>query len=67
MVELDAAPAPGRRTSLPVPGGNGLRPGALRPPARSWLTADRQGPPEARKARWLKAPQRLTLKAPQRT
>jgi hypothetical protein len=32
-------------------GGAGLRPGALRPPARSSLTAGRHGPPEASVAR----------------
>src|SRR5690242_7204131 len=35
----------------PLPGGAGLRPGVLRPPARSWLTADRRGLLEARKER----------------
>src|SRR6185437_14909991 len=42
----------------PLPGGAGLRPGVLRPPARSWLTADRRGLLTARKAA-------VTRKAPQ--
>jgi hypothetical protein len=38
--ELDAAPAGGRRTLLPSSRAvTGLRPGALSPPARSWLIA----------------------------
>ena len=40
QVGSDAAPARGRRTLLPLPGGAGAPPGGYYgPPARSWLTA----------------------------
>ena len=51
-------PRAGDETYPPRSGGAGLRPGTLRSPARSSLTVDRRGPPEAWKAR-------LTQKAPQ--
>ena len=38
MTEQDAAPAGGRRTLLPHPGGAGPRPAASKLPARSSLT-----------------------------
>ena len=52
--------ARGRGVNAPpkLPGGAGFRPGTLRSPARSSLTADRRGPLEVWKAR-------LTQKAPQ--
>ena len=51
--------ARGRRMNAPscTRAAPGLRPGSLGTPARSWLTAGRQGLPEARK-------KRLTRKAP---
>ena len=38
LVGFGAAPA-GKAKQALLPGGVGLRPGALRPPVRSWLTA----------------------------
>src|SRR5581483_986081 len=46
-VSRGRAGARGRASQARARAAPGLRPGALRPPARSSLTVDRQGPPEA--------------------
>ena len=59
MMEQDAAPAGGRRTLLPLPGGAGASPGGTMTPCEELADGGPQGLPETRKARSPERDRRL--------